>query len=157
MGTIHASAVLVGERAVLIRGASGSGKSRLVLALLQAAGSPSVPFARLVADDRVLISVAHGRLLAAAPKALAGLLEIRGLGIRRAPCEPAAVVGFVVDLAADRAGGERKRLPDPPDLQVTLEGVTLPRVEIPSCADPLPVLLAALGAAKAQGGSDSLL
>ena len=61
--TIHASAVLVGRRAVLIRGPSGSGKSRLALALLQAAQSGALPFARLVADDRALVEACNGRLL----------------------------------------------------------------------------------------------
>jgi serine kinase of HPr protein (carbohydrate metabolism regulator) len=50
--SIHASAVLIGARAVLIRGPAGSGKSRLALMLLSAAKQGLLPFARLVADDR---------------------------------------------------------------------------------------------------------
>ena len=61
--TIHASAVPVGARAVLIQGPSGSGKSRLALALLEATHSGLLPFARLVADDRANIEAVHGRLL----------------------------------------------------------------------------------------------
>ena len=53
--SIHASAVLVGARAVLIRGRSGSGKSRLALELLQSGGGGHLPFARLVSDDRTLV------------------------------------------------------------------------------------------------------
>ena len=83
--TIHASAVLVGARAVLIRGPSGSGKSRLALALLHAAAQGLIPFARLVADDRAHVEAAHGRLLVRPAEALAGLIEVRGLGIRRVP------------------------------------------------------------------------
>jgi len=60
--TIHASAVLVGARAVLIRGPSGSGKSRLAFDLISAAGGP-MRFARLVADDRAELEAAGGRLL----------------------------------------------------------------------------------------------
>ena len=102
--TIHASAVLVGARAVLIRGPAGSGKSRLAYALLEAAAAGLLPFARLVADDRVDIEPAHGRLLARPPETLAGLIEIRGLGIRRLPFELLAAVGLVVELeAADAA------------------------------------------------------
>src|SRR5579872_1976133 len=56
--SIHASAVLVGTRAVLIRGPSGSGKSRLALELIQA--KSAAPFARLVADDRAYLEAAHG-------------------------------------------------------------------------------------------------
>ena len=49
--TIHASAVLIGPKAVLIRGPAGAGKSQLVWDLLQAAAQGALPFARLVADD----------------------------------------------------------------------------------------------------------
>src|SRR3981081_88699 len=102
--TVHASAVLVGARAVLIRGPSGSEKSPLALALLQTADNGQSVFTRLVSDDRSHLEAHHGRLLVRAPPGLAGLIEVRGLGIRRLPCEPVAGVGLVVDLAA-RAGG----------------------------------------------------
>ena len=65
------------------------------------------PFARLVGDDRIALAAAHGRLLARPAQALAGLIEVRGLGIRRLAHEPVAVVGLVVDLA----GPEAERLP----------------------------------------------
>ena len=77
--------MLVGARAVLIRGPAGSGKSRLALALLHAAKQGLMPFARLVADDRAHVEAAHGRLLVRPAPALAGLIEVRGLGIRRLP------------------------------------------------------------------------
>src|ERR1700719_3482526 len=107
MPSIHASAVLVGARAVLIRGPSGAGKSRLALALLRAAESGRPGFARLVSDDRSHLEAQHGRLLVRPAPELAGLIEVRGLGIRRLPYEPVAVVGLVVDLAASDA----ERLP----------------------------------------------
>jgi serine kinase of HPr protein (carbohydrate metabolism regulator) len=138
--TIHASAVLVGTRAVLIRGPSGSGKSRLVLSLLDAAAAGLFQFARLVADDRVLIDACHGRLLASPPNALAGLLEVRGLGLRRVAHETPALIGWVVDLAASGA----ERLPLQADRTTTIAGVTLPRIAIHACTDPAPVLVAAL-------------
>jgi serine kinase of HPr protein (carbohydrate metabolism regulator) len=109
MTTIHASAVLIGARAVLIRGPAGSGKSRLALALIDAAASRALRFARLVADDRVEIEAARGRLLARAPIPLAGLIEVRGLGIRRVAFEPVAVVGWIVDLAAPGDPARRRR------------------------------------------------
>ncbi len=90
--TIHACAVLVGARALLIRGPAGAGKSRLALELIQAAACGRLAFVRLIADDRVHVAAAHGRLIAHAPANLAGLLEIRGIGIRRLPYEPMAVV-----------------------------------------------------------------
>jgi serine kinase of HPr protein (carbohydrate metabolism regulator) len=107
---VHASAVLTGARAVLIRGPAGSGKSGLAMALIAGAQTGLLRFARLVADDRVLLEAHHGRLLARPPAALAGLIEVRGVGIRRVEYEPAAVVGLVVDLAAEDA----ERLPSAP-------------------------------------------
>jgi HPr kinase/phosphorylase len=143
--TVHASAVLIGERAVLVRGPAGSGKSRLVLALLQAAETGLLPFARLVADDRVQIETAHGRLLARPPPALAGLLEVRGLGIRRLPYEPLAVIGLVVDLAA----ADAERLPPPGSRQADVAGITLPRLAVAAGVDALALLLAEVATAAA--------
>jgi len=141
MPTIHASVVLVGARALLIRGASGAGKSRLALALLQAADRGEEIFARLVADDRVDLEARNGLLLCRPPESLAGLLEVRGLGILRFPHEPVAAAGLIADL-----GTEPPRLPDTADSVATIGGVTLPRIAFAPCADPLPVLLAALRA-----------
>lgn len=136
--TIHASAVLVGARAVLVRGPSGAGKSRLVLAVLHAAAAGRLAFARLVADDRVHVEAVNGRVIARPPAALAGLLEVRGIGIVRLPFEAAAAVSLVVDLGVAGA----PRLPDPGRTEVA--GVTLPRLAVaPGCDPLLMVLLAA--------------
>ena len=135
--TIHASAVLVGGRAVLIQGASDSGKSRLALNLLHAASQNLIPFARLVADDRAHVESAHGRLLVRPAAALAGLIEVRGLGIRRVPFEHVAVVGFLVELGAQDA----QRLPVRSGAQTVLAGIRLPRIAVAAGADPLPVVL----------------
>src|SRR5215472_4006684 len=94
--TVHASAVLVGARAVLIRGPAGSGKSSLALALVRAAQTGLLRFARLVGDDRVHLAASHDRLLVRPAAALAGLIEVRGAGIIRLDHEPAAVVGLMV-------------------------------------------------------------
>jgi serine kinase of HPr protein (carbohydrate metabolism regulator) len=136
--TIHATAVLVGPRAVLIQGASGSGKSRLALALMNAAQSKALQFARLVADDRVHVEAHHGRLLVRPAAALAGLLEVRGLGIRRVAYESAAVVGLVVDLGA----ADAERLPVA--RTATVLGITLPRLAVAVGQDALPLMLAHL-------------
>jgi HPr kinase/phosphorylase len=138
--TIHASAVLVGARAVLIRGPSGAGKSRLALALIEAAQAGALRFARLVGDDRVHLEVVHARLLVRAAAQLAGLIEVRGVGIRRLPFEPVAVVGLVVDLqSADGA-----RLPDATPCDTEVAGIRLPRLAVASGIEPLPTVLAAL-------------
>ena len=138
--TIHASAVLIGATAALIRGPSGSGKSRLAWQLLH-----TLPFARLVADDRAQIEARGGRLLARPAARLEGLIEIRGLGIRRVPFESVAAVGLMVDLAAADAG----RLPEASAGQAVIEGVTLPRLAVADGADALPVIQAFLRTASA--------
>src|SRR5262245_49803116 len=121
--TIHASAVLIGARAVLIRGPSGSGKSRLALGLLQAAERGALRFARLVADDRAHVEAAHGRLLVRPAPALAGMLEVRGVGIRHMAHEPLGVVRTVVELGQP----EVERMPEPAMARAQIEGITLPR------------------------------
>jgi serine kinase of HPr protein (carbohydrate metabolism regulator) len=138
--SIHASAVLVGARAVLIQGPPGAGKSRLALALLQAARSGQLGFARLVADDRVLIEPSGGRLLARPAPALAGLIEVRGLGVRRVPHEPVAVVGTVLELAA----ADASRLPEPASRKIEIARIRLPRLAVAAGVEPLPLLLAYL-------------
>jgi HPr kinase/phosphorylase len=140
--TIHASVVLCGARAVLIRGPAGAGKSRLAAALIDAAATGLLRFARLVADDRVLLEAAHGRLLARPADALAGLLEIRSLGIRPMPYEPVAVVGLVVDLAA----ADASRMPTPAEAETTVLGITLRRLAVPPGCDPVLPVIAALRA-----------
>jgi len=145
--TVHASAVLVGARAVLIRGPSGSGKSRLALALIAAAQTQLLPFARLVADDRVELEACNGRLLARPHGTLAGLIEMRGLGIRRVPHEPVAAIGIVVDLA----GADAQRMPSPAEREAMIAGISLPRLAVASGVDPVPALLAVLGTTKAAG------
>jgi len=142
--TIHASAVLVGARAVLIRGPSGAGKSRLALDLIQAAHAGSLPFARLVADDRVHLEAAHGRLLARPAETLAGLLEVRGAGILRLAHEPCAVVGFVADLAAEDA----ERLPQARRREAEIHGIFLPRLAVADGVAALPLLLALITSSK---------
>ena len=142
--TAHASAVLAGARAVLIRGAAGSGKSRLALAIIDAAQTGLLPFARLVGDDRVHLSACHGRLLVAPAEALVGCIEVRGLGIRRLEHEPAAVVGHVVDLAA----ADAERLPAAGDCEIC--GVRLPRLAVTAGAEALPAVIAALTTTAAE-------
>jgi hypothetical protein len=138
--TIHASVVLVGAHALLVRGPAGSGKSRLVLNLIQSASNGPLMFARLVGDDRIHVQAAHGRLIARPPVALAGLLELRGLGIRQLPYEPTAVVSWVVDLAAEPS----MRIPEEAATQTAIEGIRLPRLAVAPGYDPFPIVLAAL-------------
>jgi len=151
--TIHATAVLVGARAVLIRGPAGAGKSSLALRLIQAADAGIVPFARLVGDDRVHLAAGHGRLLVRPASALAGLLEIRGLGIRSMPFEPVAVAGCIVDLGE----AALPRMPEPAALTAILAGIRLPRLAVAHGIDPVPPLLLALREIKGSRAEVSLI
>ena len=144
--TVHASAVLVGARAVLIRGPAGAGKSRLALALVQAAERGLLTFARLVGDDRIELAACHGRIVARPARALAGLIEVRGLGIRRLDHEPVAVIGLVVDLAPSEA----ERLPGPAEQEVAIAGISIPLLAIGPGLDPLPAVLARLLTSRAE-------
>ena len=136
--TVHASAVVVGAKALLIRGPSGAGKSRLAMGLIEAAHRGALPFARLVADDRAYVECCNGRLLVRPAEALAGLIEVHGLGIRRLAFEPVAVVGLVVDLAASDA----ERHLAPAVSRTAIAGVTMPRLAVAAGADALPLVLA---------------
>jgi HPr kinase/phosphorylase len=138
--SVHGSAVLVGDHAVLIRGPSGSGKSRLAFDLILAGRAGQLPAAMLVGDDRLQLEVAQGRLMVRPARELAGLVEIRGLGIRRCDFAEQAVVGLVVDLSA--ADGER--MPGSGALFTTIDGVILPRIPVAPGFQPLPMVVAAL-------------
>ena len=105
---LHASCVAHQGRGVLIRGASGSGKSGLALQLM-ALG------AMLVSDDRTEVIVRDGWPVARPPDALAGLIEARGIGILTADWAPARLV-----LAVDLDLVETERLP--PDRRTTILG-----------------------------------
>lgn len=121
---LHASAVEVDRVGVLIRGASGSGKSSLVLALLMADRAAN----RLIADDRVEIRAEGGRLMASVPAPIAGLLEIRGQGIMRVPHRSPAPIELVVDLEPPEVC---QRMPQDEDRTVVLAGIVVRRVVLP--------------------------
>ena len=138
--SVHASAVLVENRAVLIRGPSGAGKSRLAFDLVLAGRSGQIPRAVLIGDDRVHLDAGEGQLWVRPARELAGLIEIRGLGIRRCDFADQAIVGLVVDLSAPDA----ERLPPPEALQTRIYGVQLPRIPVGSGYAALPLVVAAL-------------
>ncbi len=109
---LHASCVALEERAVLILGGSGAGKSALALDLMSRG-------AALVADDRTRIAAHSGQLVASCPAAIAGQIEARGIGILRADARASATVHLVVDL--DREEPERL----PPRRAISLLGISL--------------------------------
>lgn len=130
MTSIHASCVAMGNQGILIRGASGSGKSTLCLQLIDAEGyglGRKALRARLVADDQVELFPRKGKLMARPPDSLAGLIEIRGVGILATTCKKSVVLKLVVDLLPPN---QVERLPDQADQQTEIEGVKLARIAI---------------------------
>jgi HPr kinase/phosphorylase len=139
---VHATALVLGETGVLIRGPSGSGKSGLALALL-ALGRARRLFASLIGDDRVWIRMENRQILARGAPAILGLIERRGFGIVETPTEPCAIVRLVVDLLPQ---GERvSRLPDDGFLKAFLCGVELPRLIFDRESGPTERAYAVLG------------
>jgi serine kinase of HPr protein (carbohydrate metabolism regulator) len=127
-GTIHASCVSIDGRGVLIFGPSGSGKSDLALRLIDRG-------ARLVSDDYTRIRRAGDRLLASAPEAIAGRIEIRGIGIIALPAEIEIPVCLVADL--DRTP---ERLPDGAARHVLLD-LAIPAVALAALEASAPIKL----------------
>ncbi len=116
--TIHASCVSIRGRAVLLRGPSGSGKSDLALRLIDGG-------AVLVADDRVVLEVQDGLLMASPPERLAGMMEARGIGILENLPWQAAPLALVVDLVPSAA---IERAPEPATCDIS--GIRMPRIEL---------------------------
>ncbi len=138
--SIHASAVVTGTIGILIRGPSGSGKSQLAFDLMLAGRAGHIPSATLVGDDRVHVEARNGLVVVRPADHLKGLIEIRGLGIRRCAFAPEAEVRLVVDL--DAPDGER--LPAPDALKTGLCGINLLRLPVAPGYRPLPLVLAVL-------------
>jgi HPr kinase/phosphorylase len=132
---VHATAVSIGGRAVLLRGASGSGKSDLALRLIDAG-------ARLVADDRSELRREGNTVSVQAPAPIAGLIEARGIGILRVDSLASAELALVVDLVAPEAV---ERLPEPRN--ETILGLSVPLIALaPFEASALAKLRLALDA-----------
>ena len=124
--TLHATALLVARRGVLVTGPSGAGKSSLAARII-AHEREAGRFAALISDDRTELVALSGRLIARAPRSLAGAIELHHLGIADAPAAPAGVIDLVVELV------ERVDLPRMAEpMSLTLYGVTLPRIALPA-------------------------
>ena len=128
---IHASCVAWGSHAALLCGPSGSGKSDLALRFLSLGEE-----AQLVADDQVELRAEENHLFVGAPHALAGLLEVRGLGLWRVASLPGAEVRLIVNLVP------RDAVPRLPESRFTALGnVNLPTLSLHAFDASTPVKL----------------
>ena len=118
---VHGTCVALGAHAALLRGDSGSGKSDLAFRFLALPDGDEGP-PRLVADDQVCLTATGDGLSVSPPANLAGLIEVRGLGIQPTPSISAARLVLVCDLV-DLADVPRMP-PDPWDCTV-LGGISL--------------------------------
>tara|TARA_A100001011_G_scaffold284566_1_gene295014 strand:+ start:584 stop:1054 length:471 start_codon:yes stop_codon:yes gene_type:complete len=125
METIHGTVVELKNRAVLIMGNTGSGKSSLALRLL-ALGC------NLVADDRVSAFVSEDRVLLRAPKGLPAGIEIRGVGIANVPLVSEASLALVVNLNKP----ESQRMPYLVDRKIDIKGISVPLFDFQDIKDP---------------------
>ncbi len=126
--SLHATCIVTQGAGILLMGAPGSGKSSLALAMMDTAGSGCAqePMrTSLVADDRVIVESRDGRLVARPPRALAGLLEIRGLGPVRVRHAQSAILRLAVRLVPP---SEIERLPD--EEIFTIAGHDLPMIRL---------------------------
>jgi HPr kinase/phosphorylase len=115
---LHATAVAIASRAVLLRGVPGAGKSDLALRLIDAG-------ARLVADDQSELDRRDDALFVRAPATIAGLIEVRGIGIFRLDPIAEAPVALIVDLVPPE---QVERLPA--RRTETILGLALPLIAV---------------------------
>lgn len=151
--TVHATALVIGEAGVLIEGASGSGKSALALACIEAARAAG-RFACLISDDRVRLLPRAGRLIASAHPVTAGQIERRGLAIERSPFCSQAVLRLVAGMVSGPAEtAALPRLPWEEARSNQICGISLPFLPLDANrdrADQVALVFAALGSATFQ-------
>ncbi len=138
---LHATCIAVDGRGALLLGGSGAGKSDLALRVITAQFrlANRIVEAGLVADDQVEVIRQGSRLLARAPAAIAGRIEVRGIGIIGTSYVPEAEVCLAFDLVTPR---QVERMPKPGNID--LLGLTVPRISLApfECSAPLKLLLA---------------
>jgi|SRR5438128_9288898 len=137
---IHGTAVLIGERGVLITGPSGAGKTTLALTLIDHCRARGL-FSRLIGDDRLLAASHHGRLVCRAPATIAGLAEVPGFLPRPLPFEPGGVIDLHVRLVPKP---EMARFQE--EISEPVAGCPVPRIDLAerNAATALPAVMARL-------------
>jgi HPr kinase/phosphorylase len=147
---VHGTCVALGHSAALLRGGSGSGKSDLALRFLFLArrGPAALSAPTLVADDQVCLRREGPRLMASAPLAIRGKIEVRGLGIVGVKYRSEADLALVVELTQE----EGERLPERA-LTTRLLGVDVPLLRLSpwQASAPIKLALALAGASGSNG------
>ena len=132
MGRLHATSVDWRGRGVLLTGPSGSGKSDIALRLVGLG-------ATLVADDQVLVWASGGALYAKSPETIAGLMEVRAVGITHMPFRRFSRICLIAELNLE---SEVERLPLGQTTEI--EGISVERLILPGLdpSTPLKVMAA---------------
>lgn len=135
---IHATAIAIGTKAVLIQGPSGAGKSDLALRCLAVTPSPLIPIpAHLIADDQVETEHNDNGIWVSAPEPIMGLMEVRGLGIIKLKPILTARLALIVNLLPANQAPER--LPDPQS--TTMLGYDIPTLALQPFEPSAPIKL----------------
>lgn len=129
---LHATSIAIHDKAVLLAGPSGVGKSDLALRLIDGGAS-------LVADDQTQLTSESGKLLASPPDSLKGLFEARHIGLMRLPYVRDISVALYVELTATDA--DLERLPE--QETIFLLDHAVPRLRLPSFAASTPAKIRA--------------
>ena len=124
--TLHASCVAIGDRAVLIEGRSGTGKSDLALRLIDRG-------AVLVSDDYTVLTRREGALTASPPANIAGKMEVRGVGLIEVGYAQDVPVALVVV-----ADNDPVRMPEAEALRA-IAGVMLPELRLSLLEPSAPI------------------
>jgi serine kinase of HPr protein (carbohydrate metabolism regulator) len=128
----YASSIAIENTAVLIAGEAGAGKSDLALRLIDAG-------AVLIADDQTLLKLDGETLIASAPASIAGLMEVRHVGLLRFPVATSAPVALYIELAPLDEPLERL----PKDDFILLAGKQVRRLRLPPFAASTPAKIRA--------------
>lgn len=127
---LHATGVAIDGRGVMLRGAPGSGKSDLALRLIDQPGlgiGCEPMHSKLIGDDQIILKRDGDNLVVLPAPELAGMLEIRGIGIVQCPYAAEVPLALIVDLVPT---AQIERLPEPVSARFEALGVLVPRVDI---------------------------
>ena len=125
LANIHATGLVLDKTGLILRGVSGAGKSLLALELIDEWEARGLS-GKLVSDDRIDIEATPKGLVMHAPKAIEGLIELRGRGIVSRPFVAKAPLHLVVDMV-----DSLERMVEEDALVTELEGVTIARCPVP--------------------------